>query len=152
MSAGEETARTVLQLTSKAAVMTLQSILSAISKVKSLSAKNVPLDKIPVSNVDIRKMRDILKEYGIDFAVVKNKGTQDFTLYFKGTDTAAITSALEEVVKTLDFDKDKGSDLSKPELSEKLEGAREQSQAHTQERTAERFADIPKPKGTEQNL
>ncbi len=161
MSAGEETARTVLQLTSKAAVMTLQSILSAISKVKntgeqslqSLSAKNVSLDKIPVSNVDIRQMRDLLKEYGIDFAVVRNKGTQDFTLYFKGTDTVAITSALEEVVKTLDIDKEKGSDLSKPELSKKLESAREQTQkSHIQEKTADRSADIPKPKGTEQNL
>lgn len=164
MGAGEEVARTVIQVTSKASIMTLQTILKTIATAKgrgeqslqSLSSKNVPLDKIPVSNVDIKQMKEILKQYGIDFAVVKNKGTQDFTLYFKGTDTVAITSALEQVVSSMDVENRKGT----PDLSVRVKDGVERAEQHNKnlvtekkaERTADHSLDIPKTQGREPSI
>lgn len=153
MSAGEQ----VLSITSKAGLMILQTIIKEIEKVHSnkervmeqlrreqekaagrgeqtlerLSSKNVPLDGIPVSNVDIRQVQEALRAYGVDFAVIKNRNTQDFNLYFKSTDSKVILDALEQVVKDLDVDKDLLSDkteqniepldLQKKEFEEKAE-------------------------------
>ena len=176
MGAGEEIGRTVIQITSKASVMTLQTILRAVAQTRNktaivtgeqslqdLSAKNVPLDKVPISNVDIRMVRDILNSYGVDFSVVKDRGTQDFTLFFKGTDTVAITAAFEELLRVngLDKDMDKQSDLTEQEtepadMADTVHEATQRSEQHNQavatERTADRYRDTPKPKGTEQNL
>lgn len=177
MGAGEEIGRTVIQITSKASIMTLQTILRAIAQSKNktpaivtgeqslqeLSAKNVPLDKVPVSNVDIRNVREILSNYGVDFAVVKNRDTQDFTLFFKGTDTVAITAAFEELLRMngLDKDKDRQSDLTEQDtepsdmadtVHDATQRAEQHNQAVTTEKTADRYMDTPKPKGTEQNL
>lgn len=176
MGAGEEIGRTVIQVTSKASIMTLQTILKAIVQTRNknaivtgeqslqeLSAKNVHLDKIPVSNVDIRYVREILSSYGVDFSVVKDRGTQDFTLFFKGTDTVAITAAFEELLRAngLDKDMDRQSDLTEQntepsDIADTVHDASQRAEQYNQavatERTADRYIDTPKPKGTEQNL
>ena len=111
MGVGEETAQTLLQATSKATLITADVILAAIrslnkvlskssikannvnkstsnelqsgkQSIQNLSKHNVALDSIPVTNIDIKKMTALLKGYGVDFSVVKNKQTKDFNLFF----------------------------------------------------------------------
>lgn len=169
MPVGEETAQTILSITSKAALITADVILTAIrglnsklktnnvtkninkssngkgqQSLKNLSKQNVALDNIPVSNIDIKNMKLLLKQYGVDFSVTKNKSTNDFMLFFKATDTAVISSALEQVV-----DKADSQEEPKKPLKEQKEAAQEKAdnqnkakaeeKAKTQEQNKSRF-------------
>ncbi|MEE1505276.1 MAG: PcfB family protein [Acutalibacteraceae bacterium] len=179
MSAGEQ----VISLVSKAGLMTLQTILKEIEKMnrnreriaeqvrreqeraaskgeqslESLSSKNVSVDSIPVSNVDIRQMQEALKEYGVDFAVVKNRNTQDFNLYFKATDSKIILDALEQVVNDLDMDKDLLSDKTEQNI-EPLDVQKKEFEEKADKLAAEKKAekafeqDIKKNMEKEQSL
>lgn len=101
---------------------------------KYLSKQNVALDSIPVSNIDIKQMTAQLKRYGIDFSVVKNRQTNDFNLFFKGTDTAAISNALEQVVGERSSDKEE----SKKPLKEQKDKAQQKADKQNAEKAAEK--------------
>lgn len=149
MAVGEEAAQTILQITSKTALMTSETLMELLKllhnrlannnvrtnntkltdkdttksgkqSLKSLSKQNVALDSIPVSNIDIKALTAQLKRYGIDFSVTKNRQSQDFNLFFKGTDTAAISAALEQIVK--------GSEQSQEETKKPLKEQKESAQ------------------------
>lgn len=150
---GEDTAQTVLSITLKTALITAEVILTAIRGVsnnlrtnnvtkninkssaekssngkgqqslKNLSKQNVALDSIPVSNIDIKNMKALLKQYGVDFSVTKSKSTNDFNLFFKATDTAVISSALEQVVDKADSSQEE----PKKPLKEQKEAAQEKA-------------------------
>ncbi len=170
MGVGEETAQTLLQVTSKATLITADVILAAIrglnkvlsnqtiktnnvskatsnelksgkQSIKNLSKHNVTLDSIPVTNIDIKQMSAKLKNYGVDFSVVKNKQTNDFNLFFKATDTAVISSALAQVIKDNDDrsveDKTSDKEEKKP-LSEQKEEAQKKAEKHNAEKAAEK--------------
>jgi hypothetical protein len=160
MGVGEEAAQTVLTITSKTAMMTTEMILellkaltnrlksSNINKsnsqnvdiksgkqsIKQLSKQNVTLDSIPVTNIDIKQITSALKRYGVDFSVTKNRSTQDFNLFFKATDTAVISSALEQIVA----DNDKSNKDHKKPLKEQKEEAQEKADKRNAERAVEK--------------
>lgn len=172
MGVGEETAQTLLQVTSKATLITADVILAAIrslnkvlrttnntmkslstsnvkstvntlksgkQSIKNLSKHNVALDSIPVTNIDIKKMTAMLKGYGVDFSVIKNKQTNDFNLFFKATDTAVISAAFEQVINENDrSNDDKTSDKDKKPLSEQKEEAQEKADKKNAEKAAEK--------------
>lgn len=163
MGTGEEAAQTTLQITSKATLITADVILAAIrglnkvlinglgnNKIKSdnklksgkqsvkyLSKHNVALDSIPVSNVDIKQMTSLLKKYGVDFSVVKNKKTNDYNLFFKGTDTAVISNVLEKIVGEQSAEKDE----PKKSLKQQKEEAQEKAEKLNAEKAAEKAKD-----------
>lgn len=170
MGVGEETAQTLLQATSKATLITADVILAAIrslnkvlskssikannvnkststelqsgkQSIQNLSKHNVALDSIPVTNIDIKKMTALLKGYGVDFSVVKNKQTKDFNLFFKATDTAVISAAFEQVINENDDrsvnDKTSDKEEKKP-LSEQKEEAQKKAEKHNAEKAEEK--------------
>lgn len=169
MGVGEETAQTLLQATSKATLITADVILAAIrslnkvlskssikannvnkststelqsgkQSIQNLSKHNVALDSIPVTNIDIKKMTALLKGYGVDFSVVKNKQTKDFNLFFKATDTAVISAAFEQVINENDDRSvdDKTSKEEKKPLSEQKEEAQKKAEKHNAEKAEEK--------------
>ena len=167
---GEEAAQTVLSITLKTALITAEVILTAIrgisnhlksnnvtkninkssekstngkgqQSLKNLSKQNVALDNIPVSNIDIKNMKSLLKQYGVDFSVTKSKSTNDFNLFFKATDTAVISSALEQVVDKADNSQEE----PKKPLKEQKENAQEKADSQNKAKAEE------KAKAQEQN-
>lgn len=167
MGIGEEAAQTLLQVTSKATLITADVILAAIrglnkvlsnnniksnnenktseiksgkQSIKSLSKQNVTLDSIPVTNIDIKQMTAKLKAYGVDFSVVKNKQTKDFNLFFKATDTAVISTAFEQLIKDNErSSEEKTSDKEeKKPLSEQKEEAQKKAEKQNAEKAAEK--------------
>lgn len=165
MGVGEEAAQTVLQISSKAVLMTSETIIEILKQItnlinnnlhtnnvskiqttnkdtvksgkqslKSLSKQNVALDSIPVSNVDIKAMTARLKRYGIDFSVTKNSQSKDFTLFFKGTDTAAISAALEQVVKN----SEQSQEETKKPLKEQKESAQQKAETQNKAKAEEK--------------
>lgn len=167
---GEETAQTILSVTLKAALITAEVILTAIrginnnlktnnvtknynqsaekstngkgqQSLKNLAKQNVALDSIPVSNIDIKNMKALLKQYGVDFSVTKSKSTNDFNLFFKATDTAVISSALEQVVDKADSSQEE----PKKPLKEQKEAAQEKADNQNKAKAEE------KAKAQEQN-
>lgn len=161
---GEETAQTILSITSKAVLITAEVILTAIralnntlktnnvtkninkssneksyngkgqQSLKNLSKQNVALDNIPVSNIDIKNMKSLLKQYGVDFSVTKNRTTNDFSLFFKATDTAVISSALEQVVDKADNSQEE----PKKPLKEQKEAAQEKADSQNKAKAEEK--------------
>ena len=170
MGVGEETSQTVLQISSKAALMTTETLIEILrliinaknnnklrtnntkstenairsgkQSLRALSRQNVALDSIPVSNVDIKAMTTQLRRYGIDFSVTKNKATKDFSLFFKGSDTAAITTALEQIVK----DSSEPKTEKKP-LNEQRKQAQEKADSQNKSKAAERAKSQEQQKG-----
>ncbi len=157
---GEDTAQTILSITLKAALITAEVILAAIRGVdnklrtnninksstektsngkgqqslKNLSKQNVALDNIPVSNIDIKNMKALLKQYGVDFSVTKSRTTNDFNLFFKATDTAVISSALEQVVDKADSSQEE----PKKPLKEQKEAAQEKADSQNKAKAEEK--------------
>lgn len=179
MSTGEQVVSTI----SRAGLMTLETILKEIDRInrnrervqeqilrtqeknlskgeqslERLTSKNVPIDGVTVSNVDVKQVQEALKEYGVDFSVVKNRKTQDFTLYFKATDSKVILDALTQVVNDLDVDKDKLSDKIEEEklpLDIKCKEFEEKANKLAMERKAEKSMqqDVKKTMEKEQSL
>lgn len=169
MGVGEETAQTLLQLTSKATLITADVILAAIKglnkvlstntikannvnkstanelksgkqSIKNLSKHNVALDSIPVTNIDIKEMTAKLKSYGVDFSVVKNKKTNDFNLFFKATDTAVISAAFEQVINEND-DRSPADKTSDKEEKKPLSEQKEEAQKKAEKQNAEKAAE-----------
>lgn len=163
MAVGEEAAQTILQITSKAVLMTSETLMELLKQLhnmlannnvrtnnarltdkdttksgkqslKSLSRQNVALDSIPVSNVDIKALTAQLKRYGIDFSVTKNRQSQDFSLFFKGTDTAAISNALEQVVKGAEQTQEE----TKKPLKEQKENAQQKADTQNKAKAEEK--------------
>lgn len=143
-----QVAQTLVKITAKMGLLTMQALLEILRKSKGkilkaspikgeqtlndLMSQNRTLDSIPVTSVDIKNMTEALKEYGVDFAVSKRRGTDEYTLFFKASDTAVISSAFDDILREaeltdreqhinsernsdLDKDKDKMADLTEQE-------------------------------------
>jgi hypothetical protein len=66
--------------------------------IKSLNMHNRPLETVEVPCEDVRAFKRELNRHGVDFAVMKDKGTGICSAYFKGQDIQRVTSALEKTV------------------------------------------------------
>ncbi|GHU82417.1 hypothetical protein AGMMS50284_4240 [Clostridia bacterium] len=126
---GEESAQIVLSIVSKATIIGSEEIFSlskivlgemkkgvgTIAKkarssspkkgeqsIAQLSKQGKDLNSVPVSNDDIKTVKKQLKGYGVDFSVLQDKNTKDYTLFFKATDTVVIQNALEKCVNKLE--------------------------------------------------
>lgn len=174
--AGEEAAQVILQVSSKAALMTTEIIYSIIKQlcktmknhksktpmekamkargkqsIKNLTGKNMALDHIPVSSVDIKAVKNILKNYGVDFSVMKNKNTKDFNLFFKGTDTVVIADALANALANKDRDLEKSDKTSEQSLSDKAEKATQKAKEHNEKVAQEKSQELNKNKNKERD-
>ena len=67
-------------------------------KVKELMRSHDKMENIDVAKTDIKGFERYCKKYSVDFAVVKEKGTDPprYTLFFKAKDAASIEKALSE--------------------------------------------------------
>lgn len=192
MGVGEESAQTIISVTSKSAMLTAEMIFTLMrgtlnhmkthnvrniyasqnrtfqsaqnrAQAKSgkqslgeLTSKNLALDTIPVSNVDIKDMSARLKKLGVDFAVTKNRSTGEFNLFFKATDTAVIESAFQEIIT--DKDKNNRSDKveeqgqDKKPINEQVKNAQDKADSHNKAKAAEKAKEQQKNRsGREQD-
>lgn len=65
--------------------------------VKKLERQNSQLEMVEVPDQDCRKLRQQLRRYGVDFAVLRDKSAPEkLTICFKSRDTSLIKTALEK--------------------------------------------------------
>ena len=66
--------------------------------VKQLIGQGQGVSSIPVADTGLRDFHRIAKKYGVDFAIVKDKGQLPvrYTVFFKAKDSDAITQVLKE--------------------------------------------------------
>lgn len=172
MGVGEETVQTMLT-GSKTIFLTLEKIISAMrttsrelqssnatplhtthniqgeQSLQNLSSKNLALDSIPISNNDIDNVKAKLREFGVDFSVVKSKDENNFTLFFKGKDTAVISEALEQTAEHFDKELNKSEEKDKKPLNELKEQATEKAKAINKENEKNKAKDKAKHKEQE---
>ncbi len=84
--------------------------------VKTLIRQGQGVTSIPLADDGLKDFQKIAKKYGVDFAVVKDKGKDPpiYTVFFKAKDTDAITKILDDyAAKQLKKEKERPSVLEK---------------------------------------
>jgi hypothetical protein len=67
--------------------------------IKKLNKKGLQLESISVSELDLRSIKKELKEFGVDFSVMKNIADKDtYDVFFKARDVTQINKALENIL------------------------------------------------------
>ncbi len=64
--------------------------------VKQLQRKGASVEKVPIASEDLKQLRRELNRYGVDYSLLREKGTGKYTLFFKGQDATLIRTALEK--------------------------------------------------------
>ena len=93
---------------------------------KKLNLHERQLESVELSGNDIRAFRRELNKYAVDFAVMKNKGTGTFSVFFKAQDVDRVYSGLEKCVEQFSKSEKRRS------LHDRLEDAKRESQARNQ--------------------
>lgn len=95
------------RLTARVLYKAMQQVLQKLSNpadivhgqqsVKKLERQNSQLEMVEIPDQDCRKLRQQLRRYGVDFAVLRDKSTPEkLTICFKSRDTNLIKTALEK--------------------------------------------------------
>ena len=69
-------------------------------KIQNLNRQGKQLESVSLMQEDIKSFRKELNRYGVDFSVVKDKQTNEYSVFFKGKDTERVYNALEKVLNT----------------------------------------------------
>ncbi len=66
--------------------------------ISKLNKHNATLDNIDVEKTQLKSFKKELKKFGVDFAVMKDKNTKDYKVFFKGKDIEQIQFALKNQI------------------------------------------------------
>lgn len=95
---------------------------------KSLNNQGRQLESVNLSGEDIAAFRKELKQYNVDFAVMKNKDTGEHTVFFKAQDVDRVYKGLGKCVKGISLDKETDKKPMKDVMDKAIQKAEERSQ------------------------
>lgn len=76
-------------------------------KLEKLNKQGKKLESIDLPNQDLKNFKKILKKYEVDFSIMKEKGKDEYTIFFKGQDIDRVYKGLENCLNDLDLEKGK---------------------------------------------
>lgn len=94
--------------------------------VKELVGQNQGVSSMEIGDSGIRNFKKIANKYGVDFAIVKDKGEDPpkYTVFFKARDADAITSVLKEY-SDKQVKRKKAAEKERPSILQKLKKFKE---------------------------
>lgn len=110
---------------------------------RKLNLQNRELEQIDLSGQDLKNFRNQLNKYAVDFSVVRDKTTQQYTVFFKSQDVERVYSGLEKCVAGFDrtVKKKPVKEVFKEAEKESQRRASEKHQKSAQKNKAERGQD-----------
>lgn len=86
---------------------------------RSLNRQGKQLEQVEIPDKDLKQLRRDLRKHSVDYAIMREKGSSNYHVYFKSQDVDRIYTALERCVAS--FDK---TTVKKRPIREQLENAR----------------------------
>lgn len=86
--------KSVIQL----ALQNRNSIEHGQQSLKKLNLQGKKLESVEISGEDIKAFRRELNKYSVDFAIMKDAETQNYTVFFKGQDVDRVYTGLQKCV------------------------------------------------------
>lgn len=83
--------------------------------IKQLLSSKSSLSSIKIDSTNIKGFDQYAKKYGVDYSLVKDKGTDKYTVFFRAKDIDVLNHAFKE------FAKDKLTQKSKESVRKKLQ-------------------------------
>lgn len=131
---GLVTGRMVLAMI-RAALRSRTSTAYGQQSLTKLNRQNRSLEKKELSDKTLRQVQKKLKEYSVDFSILRDKKHGTFEVWFKGQDVHRINEALRDCIAELD--------KPKPEAAKDLHAACEHAKQAAAEQNAQQAADKP---------
>ena len=97
-----------------------------------LKAQGVTLSNVEITKANIKSFDTVAKKFHIDYALMKQEGSNRYYVFFKGADAEVLEAAFREYAKKAFHLEEKGS------LRETLDAVEEKRSARIQERKQNR--------------
>lgn len=104
-----------------------EGIVRGEQSMKQLNHHDRALESVTITDRDMKAIRRELNRYGVDYAIMKEPGSDTHKLFFKGRDVQQIHDALQHVVADL------GRPQRKP-MKEVIKAAKEKAMQHNASR------------------
>lgn len=121
MMVNEEASRSTLNIEYKLAKATAEGVLNAIKSIYGLGGNEESFDKalktngkevklkdlvakgkvedMPIKDAELKELRKELKKDGVNFSVVKDKETKEYTIFFQSKDSKVMYHAFNKAIK-----------------------------------------------------
>lgn len=114
--------------------------------VKKLNLQGKQLESVKLSGEDIKTFKRELKRHGVDFSVMKDRTTGEYSVFFKAQDIDRVYNGLEKCIKGFVAEKVKERKPIKEAMENAKKKAAEQAQSkeksHFRGKKADRGQDI----------
>lgn len=90
----------VIMQAAQAAVRNHNGLQYGEQKLKTLNKQGKQLENVAMTGEDVKEFRKQLNHLGVDFSVMKDRNTGEYSVFFKGQDTDRVYTALEKVLNT----------------------------------------------------
>ena len=106
---------------------------------RQLNRQDKALESVAITDKDMKAIRRELNKYGVDYAIMKEPGSDTHKLFFKGKDVQQIHDALQKVVA--DLGKEQRTPMKKVMEKAKEEATRRNASRDKERQNKEHTAD-----------
>lgn len=108
---------------------------------KKLNMQGRKLESIELPDQDIKSFKKQLNKHSVDFSIMKNKETKDYTIFFKGQDIERVNIGLQNCL--IDISKNQSKKPFKETAKEAVEKANQKNKEvdMSKDRTMEKTMD-----------
>lgn len=103
---------------------------------RKLNLQGRQLESIPVAGADLNAIRRELRQYSVDYSLMRDRNTGEYSVFFKSQDVERVYSGLKEFAK--DWENRKRPMKEVMEEAQRSAEERNRKETKTQERTQKR--------------
>lgn len=148
---GEQAVQIILKASTMSLGVILQAAQAAVRKhngiehgeqqLKKLNMQGKQLESVAITGEDIKDFRKQLNKYSVDFSVMRDRNSGEYSVFFKGQDTDRVYSALKDVLSTSIDRSDKSKRPAKEIMQAAIEKAEHLAEQAKQQPEKHRSAD-----------
>lgn len=124
---GTEITAKIIQALMKEAIERKSYPVHGEQSIQQLNEQNKQLENVDITKKDLKILRSQLKRHGVDFSILKDPATKEFSVYFKSQDVSRVYKGLEKCISEIAKEK-------KP-MKEVIEKAEKEAEKRSAERS-----------------
>ena len=126
---------------SKSIVESKDKIEHGEQSLKKLNMQGRKLESIDLPDSDIKSFRKQLNKHSVDFSIMQNKDTKEYTIFFKGQDIERVSMGLKNCLNDISKNKNKKSFKETAKLAVEKANSLNKAIDMTKDRTMEKNID-----------